>query len=39
VFLIGDGIQCARVGQGTPKGYYSIERMLQFVVQRGEVAT
>ena len=39
VFLIGDGTHCARVGQGTPKGYYNIERMLQFVVQRGEVAT
>jgi uncharacterized protein involved in oxidation of intracellular sulfur len=39
VFLIGDGVQCARVGQETPKGYYSIERMLQFLVQHGEAAT
>ena len=39
VFLIGDGVQCARAGQETPKGYYSIERMIGFVVGRGDVAT
>jgi len=39
VFLIGDGVQCAVKGQDTPKGFYNIERMMKFVVGRGEVAT
>ena len=39
MFLIGDGVQCAIKGQDTPKGYYNIERMLKFVIGRGEVAT
>jgi uncharacterized protein involved in oxidation of intracellular sulfur len=39
VFLIGDGVQCAIMGQETPKGFYNIERMMKFVVGRGEVAT
>ena len=39
VFLIGDGVQCARSGQETPKGYYNIERMMRFILGRGEVAT
>ena len=39
VFLMGDGVQCAITGQETPEGYYNIERMMKFVVRRGEVAT
>jgi uncharacterized protein involved in oxidation of intracellular sulfur len=39
VFLIGDGVQCAIKGQETPKGFYNIERMMNFVVGRGEAAT
>jgi uncharacterized protein involved in oxidation of intracellular sulfur len=39
VFLIGDGVMCARRGQKTPDGYYSIERMLKGLVNRAEVAT
>ena len=39
VFLIGDGVQCAIKGQETPKGFYNIERMMKFVIGRGEVAT
>ena len=39
VFLMGDGVQCAVGGQETPNGYYNIERMLKYVVGRGEVAT
>lgn len=39
VFLIGDGVLCARTGQKTPEGYYNVERMLKALVQRGEVAT
>jgi uncharacterized protein involved in oxidation of intracellular sulfur len=39
VFLIGDGVLCARKGQKTPDGYYNIERMLKGLVNRAEVAT
>jgi len=39
VFLIGDGVQCAIMGQETPEGFYNIERMVKFVVGREEVAT
>ncbi len=38
-FLIAGGVFCARRGQKPPKGYYHIERMLQSVARRGEVAT
>jgi uncharacterized protein involved in oxidation of intracellular sulfur len=39
VFLTGDGVLCARQGQKTPEGYYNVERMMQSLVRRGEVAT
>jgi len=39
VFLIGDGVMCARRGQKTPDGYYNVERMLKGIVNRAEVAT
>jgi uncharacterized protein involved in oxidation of intracellular sulfur len=39
VSLMGDGVLCAMKGQTTPDGYYNVERMLQFIAQRGEVAT
>jgi len=39
IFLMGDGVQCAIKGQETPKGYYNIERMMKFVIGRGEIAT
>jgi uncharacterized protein involved in oxidation of intracellular sulfur len=35
VFLFGDGVACAKRGQQTPQGYYSIERMLHPIVARG----
>lgn len=35
VFLIGDGVSCARAGQRTPNGYYNIERMLKSLVKCG----
>ena len=38
VFLTGDGAACARRGQKTPDGYYSVERMVKSLAQRGEVA-
>jgi uncharacterized protein involved in oxidation of intracellular sulfur len=39
VFLMGDGVMCARKGQKTPNGYYNIERMIKSLAQRGKVAT
>ena len=39
VFLMGDGVNCAVVGQKTPNGYYNVERMLQSIVRQGQVAT
>ena len=39
VFLMGDGVSCAARGQKTPDGYYNVERMLQSIARRGEVAT
>ena len=38
VFLVGDGVACAKRGQKTPEGFYNIERMLKSLAQRGEVA-
>jgi uncharacterized protein involved in oxidation of intracellular sulfur len=38
LFLIGDGVGCAREGQSTPNGYYNVERMVRSVARRGEVA-
>ena len=35
IFLIGDGVGCARAGQKTPNGYYNIERMLESLARRG----
>lgn len=39
VFLLADGVFCARKGQKTPEGYYNVERMIKSVARRGEVAT
>ncbi len=38
LFLIGDGVACAKRGQKTPDGYYNVERMLSSLARRGEVA-
>jgi len=39
VFLIGDGVSCAKCGQKTPTGYYNLESMLKGINGRGgEVA-
>ncbi len=38
VFLVGDGVACARRGQKTPDGFYNVERMLKSLIRRGEVA-
>lgn len=39
VFLMADGVFCARKGQKTPDGYYNIERMVKSLAKRGQVAT
>lgn len=35
VFLIGDGVTCAKKGQTTPNGYYNLESMIKGIVNRG----
>ncbi len=37
VFLVGDGVVCAKRGQTTPQGYYNVERMLKPILQQGQV--
>jgi uncharacterized protein involved in oxidation of intracellular sulfur len=37
VFLMGDAVVCAKVGQKTPDGYYNLERMLKSVGRKGDV--
>ncbi|GIK38955.1 MAG: hypothetical protein BroJett011_27880 [Chloroflexota bacterium] len=39
IFLIADGVTCAKQGQKTPDGFYNVERMLKSLARRGEVAT
>jgi uncharacterized protein involved in oxidation of intracellular sulfur len=39
VFMVGDGVLCAKKGQKTPDGYYNIERMVQSLVRKGRGAT
>ena len=39
VFMVGDGVLCAKKGQKTPDGYYNIERMVQSLARKGKVAT
>jgi uncharacterized protein involved in oxidation of intracellular sulfur len=35
IFLMADAVTCALPGQGTPQGYYNVERMLKAVIHRG----
>jgi uncharacterized protein involved in oxidation of intracellular sulfur len=35
IFLMADATTCALSGQTTPNGYYNIERMLKFSVDKG----
>ena len=37
VFLLADAVTAALSGQGTPQGYYNIERMLKAVIAKGGV--
>jgi uncharacterized protein involved in oxidation of intracellular sulfur len=35
IFLMADAAGCAVAGQNTPNGYYNIERMLKFSINKG----
>ena len=35
IFLLGDAVGCAKRGQKTPEGYYTLERMLKGFTSRG----
>lgn len=35
IFLMADAVGCAIPGQKTPKGYYNIETMLNYVISEG----
>lgn len=35
IFLLADAVSCARKEQNTPAGYYNIERMLRFSINKG----
>ena len=35
IFLMADAVTCALLNQTTPQGYYSIERMLKAVINKG----
>lgn len=40
IFLLDDGVGCARKGQETPRGFFNIERMLGSVMRKeGRVKT
>ncbi len=35
IFLMADAVNCAVAGQKTPNGYYNIERMMKFSLNKG----
>lgn len=35
IFLLADAVFCGLPGQTTPDGYYSVERMLKYVLKKG----
>jgi uncharacterized protein involved in oxidation of intracellular sulfur len=35
IFLMADAVTCGLPNQGTPQGYYNIERMLKSVISKG----
>jgi uncharacterized protein involved in oxidation of intracellular sulfur len=37
IYLVGDGVMCARRGQETPDGVCNVERMLKPVLRRGSL--
>jgi uncharacterized protein involved in oxidation of intracellular sulfur len=37
LFLLGDSVGCAKVGQKVPEGYYNVQLMLGKIARHGEV--
>ena len=35
IFLMADAVGCAVAGQNTPNGYYNIERMMKYSINKG----
>lgn len=35
VFLLGDAVSCAVLGQKTPNGFYNLERMMRALIAKG----
>ena len=35
LFLIGDAVSCAKIGQKVPSGYYNVQNMLSMVIRHG----
>jgi uncharacterized protein involved in oxidation of intracellular sulfur len=35
IFLMADAVACAVAGQNTPNGYYNIERMMKYSLNKG----
>jgi uncharacterized protein involved in oxidation of intracellular sulfur len=35
IFLMADAASCAVAGQTTPNGYYNLERMMKFSINKG----
>lgn len=35
IFMFGDAVFCATKGQKTPDGYYNIEKMLTYIMRKG----
>lgn len=35
IFLMADAVSCAIANQNTPNGYYNIERMLKYSINKG----
>lgn len=37
IYLVSDGVWCAKKGQKTPDGYYNVERMLKPVLKKAQL--
>lgn len=37
VFLMADAVNCAKLGQSVPKGFYNLELMINSVLRKGRV--
>jgi uncharacterized protein involved in oxidation of intracellular sulfur len=37
LFLLADGVTCAKQGQKVPQGYYNLELMIKSLARKGDV--